>query len=223
MGPVFWRMCDPLVVSAPDHRCHGDEWSQSLERNRLSSEDLPEQNACQVRFFAVQSLYFCHQSDLMDLWGVSWTNGRIYAPLMSGVKSCVCQSHCHGDGGLSMMMSAAVGCTHPQDNTPLEVHRNHGRCAYCAYLRTNGFHCHDVLCDQNGLLAASQTNQSLLGLSDRLFKQTKTNIVSQLVLYRMMREACRIKPCKKGMENPQNIPQIKNPGKKFKNKNQNDV
>lgn len=69
-----------------------------------------------------------------------------------------------------MMMSAAVDCTHPQDNTPLEVHRNHGRCACYAYLKTNDFHCHDALSDQNGPPAASQTSQSPLGSSDRLFK-----------------------------------------------------
>lgn len=80
-----------------------------------------------------------------------------------------------------MWRSGVVGCTHPQDNIPLEVRHNHGRCVCYAYLRLSDLHCHDALSDQNGPPAASQTNQFPLGSNDRLF-ETKTNIISQCSL-----------------------------------------
>lgn len=87
------------------------------------------------------------------------------------MKSCVCQSCCHGDGDLVMWKRGGVaGCTHPVDCTHLEAHRNHGRYVYYVYLWMNDLHLHDVLSDQNGPPLASQTSQFPLGPNDRLFK-----------------------------------------------------
>lgn len=91
------------------------------------------------------------------------------------MKNRVCQSCCRGDGVpvAPRRMCGVAGCT-PQDNIPLEVHHNRGKCVYSAYLWMNDFHSHDVLIDQNGLLVASQTNQSLLAPNDRLLKPKQT-------------------------------------------------
>lgn len=112
-----------------------------------------------------------------------------------GEKSCVGPSCRRDDGDPVMMLrKGGVGCIHPGRSILLEVHHNHDRCVYYAYLWMSDLHSHDVLNDQNGLLVASQTSQSPLGPNDRLFK-TKTDICHSLAFV-FEGLACRSKPCK---------------------------